>query len=179
MPRYASTARGFTIVELLIVIVIIAILAAITVVAYNGIQNRAADSSVQSDLRNLANRMHVKSIEDDSVYPNTELALSQSGLKASKAGYGSHLVDSGTGFRYNLLYCSTVPSYRPSGFAFVAASKSGNVFAATSSGVTSYPASSWTGGWGTICPNVLGVSAGNSAAGVWLYENSIWKSWLN
>ena len=33
--------RGFTIVELLIVIVIIAILAAITIVAYNGIQQLA------------------------------------------------------------------------------------------------------------------------------------------
>ena len=40
--------RGFTIVELLIVIVIIAILAAITIVAYNGIQNRAKASSAQA-----------------------------------------------------------------------------------------------------------------------------------
>jgi prepilin-type N-terminal cleavage/methylation domain-containing protein len=40
--------RGFTIVELLIVIVIIAVLAAITIVAYNGITARAKTSSAQS-----------------------------------------------------------------------------------------------------------------------------------
>ena len=37
-------SRGFTIVELLIVIVVIAILAAISIVAYNGIQQRAKNS---------------------------------------------------------------------------------------------------------------------------------------
>lgn len=36
--------RGFTIVELLIVIVVIAVLAAITIVAYNGIQTRAKNT---------------------------------------------------------------------------------------------------------------------------------------
>lgn len=44
--------RGFTIVELLIVIVVIAILAAISVVAYNGIQHRAKVSAVASMLKN-------------------------------------------------------------------------------------------------------------------------------
>lgn len=37
--------KGFTIVELLIVIVVIGILAAITIVAYSGVQNRAKTSS--------------------------------------------------------------------------------------------------------------------------------------
>lgn len=42
--------RAFTIVELLIVIVVIGILAAITIVAYNGIQQRARDSKRVNDL---------------------------------------------------------------------------------------------------------------------------------
>ncbi|HTK39920.1 MAG TPA: prepilin-type N-terminal cleavage/methylation domain-containing protein [Patescibacteria group bacterium] len=40
--------RGFTLVELLIVIVVIAILAAISIVAYNGVQNRGKAAAAQS-----------------------------------------------------------------------------------------------------------------------------------
>lgn len=42
------TSSGFTIVELLIVIVVIGILAAITIVAYNGIQERAESTKIIS-----------------------------------------------------------------------------------------------------------------------------------
>jgi len=45
--------HGFTIVELLIVIVVIAILAAITIVAYNGVQNRARDTNNKTDAVSL------------------------------------------------------------------------------------------------------------------------------
>ena len=43
--------RELTIVELLIVIVVIAILSAVTIIAYNGVQLRARASSVYAGLR--------------------------------------------------------------------------------------------------------------------------------
>lgn len=47
-----SRERGFTIVELLIVIVVIGILAAITIVAFNGVQTRARNSQQVTAARN-------------------------------------------------------------------------------------------------------------------------------
>lgn len=44
---------GFTIVELLIVVVVIAILASITIVAYNGVQTRAQRSKIDTDIATL------------------------------------------------------------------------------------------------------------------------------
>ena len=46
--------QGFTIVELLIVVVVVAILAAITIVSYNGITNRANTSAAASLASTLA-----------------------------------------------------------------------------------------------------------------------------
>lgn len=48
-----SRQHGFTIVELLIVIVVIAILASITVVAFNGISKRANNSARKSEAANV------------------------------------------------------------------------------------------------------------------------------
>jgi len=45
--------RGFTIVELLIVIVILAILVAIVIVAYSGIQERAREAKIDADLAQI------------------------------------------------------------------------------------------------------------------------------
>ncbi|HEU5122099.1 MAG TPA: type II secretion system protein [Candidatus Saccharimonadales bacterium] len=52
MSRYRRlSSSGFTIVELLIVIVVIAILAAIVIVTYNGIQERARNTTRIHDIR--------------------------------------------------------------------------------------------------------------------------------
>ena len=52
--RPVRRLRGFTIVELLIVSVVIAILASISVVAYTGIQRRANTAAIISTVRNYA-----------------------------------------------------------------------------------------------------------------------------
>lgn len=60
-----KSAHGFTIVELLIVIVVISILAAISIVAYNGVQNKAADSVVKSDLRQATQKTKVALVTEE------------------------------------------------------------------------------------------------------------------
>lgn len=49
--------RGFTIVELLIVIVVIGILAALVIVTYNGIQQKARDTERKTDIVALASHL--------------------------------------------------------------------------------------------------------------------------
>ncbi len=60
---------GFTLVELLIVIVVIAILAAITVVAYNGVSKRAQASALQANLAQVSTKLGTYFV-DNSTYPN-------------------------------------------------------------------------------------------------------------
>ncbi len=60
---------GFTIVELLIVIVVIAILAAITIVAYNGIQDRVKNSAAQNAAAQTAKKLMAYAVLNNDQYP--------------------------------------------------------------------------------------------------------------
>lgn len=64
--------EGFTIVELLIVIVVIGILAAITVVAFNGIQSRAHNTAARQDMAAIAKKMQLYKVDSSSdSYPTS------------------------------------------------------------------------------------------------------------
>src|SRR5680860_283263 len=62
--------RGFTIVELLVVIVVIGILAAITIVSYSGISQKATVVSLISDLDNASKQLKLYQVEYSS-FPTT------------------------------------------------------------------------------------------------------------
>lgn len=74
LPRCSRRVRGFTIVELLIVIVVIAILAAISIVAYTGIQTKARDAQRLQDVKTITKALELYYV-DNGVFPNTDCAL--------------------------------------------------------------------------------------------------------
>jgi prepilin-type N-terminal cleavage/methylation domain-containing protein len=65
-----SSQSAFTIIELLVVIVIIGILATITIVAYNGIAQKATIASLQSDLSGASSQLKLYQV-DNGAYPNS------------------------------------------------------------------------------------------------------------
>ena len=79
-----SKQRGFTIVELLIVVVVIAILAAITIVAYNGISTRAVESGLKSDLSNGAKQIQLFKTTSGSYPGSTAEVNDGKGMKNSQ-----------------------------------------------------------------------------------------------
>lgn len=93
--KWAYYRRGFTIVELLIVVVVIAILAAITIVAYNGITQRTKDATAQSAAAQATKKLALYAVDNTDLYPPDE---------ASFLAY-ANLQDSGTG-------TSSAPGYQ-------------------------------------------------------------------
>lgn len=65
----SSSKDGFTIVELLVVIVVIGILAAITIVSYTGISKKAIIASLQSDLNGASTQLKLYQVTNGE-YPS-------------------------------------------------------------------------------------------------------------
>lgn len=172
----SKKAYGFTIVELLIVIVVIGILAAITIVAYTGIQNRAHDTTVKSDLSSLARKLELYRVDDPAnLYPQTLADLNSINFKLTKRSYDTNL--------NNVYY---ITSTSDSIYAFGVRSKSGNGFALTNSGVQTMPTvnASATGNtigltWGAAGSVARqGVSTSGTAPN-WIDNWSMTWNWTN
>lgn len=92
---------GFTIVELLIVIVVIGILAAITIVAYNGIQDRGRDARRASDIITISKaiqRWSIESGQDFSAMPVGNATVRAQGwynTNYSTSSFKTYLVNAG------------------------------------------------------------------------------------
>lgn len=106
-----KTTKGFTIVELLIVIVVIAILAAITIVSYNGIQRRAVDSTLQSELKTAVTQIKLYQATNGSYPASASLVNNGQGLKVSDSNTLTYTHPSGG-------YCVQVSTTRAGGISY-------------------------------------------------------------
>ena len=159
---------GFTIVELLIVIVVIGVLAAISIAAYNGIQSKASVTAVKAELANLGKKIQLHHSTNGS-YPASIAHLEALGWKASVSSYQQN---SGG----NVLYCSitTGPNAR---FAVASRAKDNTAFVYYSTGGIQSWTGSWSGAWSIDCPNYGIPSSGE--AGLWYsqgYHPADWGS---
>lgn len=104
---------GFTIVELLIVVVVIAILAAIAIVSYNGVTQRAVESGMQQELRSGASRLEVDKVQSGTETYPTSVASANGGQGIRVSGTSSlQYTTSGSGA--SSVFCLSISSTRTS-----------------------------------------------------------------
>lgn len=124
--------KGFTIIELLVVIVVIGILTTISVVAYKGYQKNGQDATVKSDLDSIAglleNYRTTSTTANPGGFPPDKPGLTTLGIKVTKTAYDTTVAT-------NVVYCVSSDSQS---FALVALSKSGNYIMITQDGFQTY-----------------------------------------
>ena len=104
--------RGFTIVELLVVIVVIGILAAITIVAFNGIRERAANAAVIAGAQQAQKTLDLYTQQEGS-YPTTTSNYCLTVDNRCKATDGSDITLSNASLITTLAKSGNLPSSVP------------------------------------------------------------------
>ena len=155
---------AFNIVELLIVIVVIGILAAISVVAYNGVVNSASNATVKADLRNAMNKIALYA-ESSGIPAPGQLTSALQGFSVSTGAYAQ---------RNNFMYCANTDE---SLYGIGAVSKSGKSYVYSSNGglkELGSTLSETSGGATGACYAIMGALP---TAGSWGYSMGIWNPW--
>ena len=145
---------GFTIVELLIVIVVIAILAAITIVSYNGIQNRSKNQQTVTAVRAYYTALQAYAVDNNGVLPtNTGCLGPQTFYDSNPCYIGGSTYNYNTGLNNALSpYISNVPSF-PAGRADSGSNSASGIFYYPSGAYMSFPI------FGTdTCPGIAGAT---------------------
>lgn len=101
MKNLSSRTNGFTIVELLIVVVVIGILAAITVVSFNGVTNRANAASAETAASNAIKKAQAYNAEVGS-FPTAPSQLTSTAAQSTVYGL--------TGVSFAATNVTTAPS---------------------------------------------------------------------
>lgn len=154
--------KGFTLVEVLIVISILAVLTVIVIVAYNGVQDRANETSVKADINNIAKQVEYYKTSSGR-YPSTA-TMSTLQIKVNKAAYGVNPTGA-TGF-----YC--VDS---TGSAFSIVTRVKSQFVVQYSSITGQT-SAYSGS--QTAPQLCTDSGVTTTTYLAFTTNGVWNSWI-
>lgn len=165
--------QGYTIIELLVIIVVITVLASIVWVSYSAVQNNTKDSAVQSDLRNIADKVEDFRLGSlTNVYPAATQAELEALVKVTKDAYIQNN-DAG-----GMSYCRN-----DTDFTILGRSASRNAFIFSSK--TGLKEVTFTGNLAAQCA-LGGISSSDSGYGaIWLLKGNLnaqgygWQSWIN
>jgi prepilin-type N-terminal cleavage/methylation domain-containing protein len=95
---------GFTVVELLIVIIVVAILATIGIVSYRSIQTKAMVASLKVDLSHVGKRLEIFHIENGR-YPSSSGTMTDMAQILKDTGLYEQTRETGTGGK-TFVYCA-------------------------------------------------------------------------
>ncbi len=157
-----NRVEGFTIVELLIVVVVIGILAAIVTVAYTGISARANDAAVQSDLANMAKKLEIERVSTGR-YPLPPTASTD--IHITKGAYRD---------QNNLYYCYDSANDR---YAVQARSISNNYFKIVDGVVSAGVGPAGYSGEGTCDIMDVAIVWSGSTASLGHSTGGTWAAW--
>lgn len=150
-------AHGFTIVELLIVIVVIGVLAAISVTVYVNVQGSARAAAVRTDLVGAKKQLEQFNVEKGR-YPSSAADMSEVGLRIGSTSNYEVRPSS-----YNFYYCADIVNNEFSIGSRVADSKGTSLYITSTGGVMTHPSAISS----TRTCTVLGLTGQDEAHGAY------------